>query len=217
MPYGDVKVEAEFEATEDGLTLTLDPNGGVVPNEEEPPQTVYVYSAGTDENTVPENPFIKEGHDFSRWNTLAKGNGTDYEAEADLDLTKLFASSASVTLYAQWTPQIYTVTFDQNLETVEKIAAEVDGAEDVSISGKMTEQSFTYGVSQALSANKFQLKGLPGYKFVGWNTERDGSGNGYLDKASVSATGDMTLYAQWAVGNFTVTFDPTCPRTTRIL
>ena len=37
-----------------------------------------------------------------------------------------------------------------------------------------------------------------GYAFAGWNTEKDGSGTAYADKASISLSGDLVLYAQWA-------------------
>ena len=45
-----------------------------------------------------------------------------------------------------------------------------------------------------------------GYTFAGWNTEANGKGTSYTDKASVSnltatANGEVTLYAQWAEAN----------------
>ena len=38
-----------------------------------------------------------------------------------------------------------------------------------------------------------------GYKFVGWNTSSDGTGNSYKDKASITngINADLSLYAQW--------------------
>ena len=47
-----------------------------------------------------------------------------------------------------------------------------------------------------LNQNKFTFEGKT---FVGWNTEADGSGIPYDDKASVTLTGDLTLYAQWSI------------------
>ena len=35
------------------------------------------------------------------------------------------------------------------------------------------------------------------YIFVGWNTEKDGSGTSYQAGDSVTLDGDLTLYAQW--------------------
>lgn len=45
-----------------------------------------------------------------------------------------------------------------------------------------------------LNKNTFTREG---YAFAGWNTQKDGSGTGYTDKAAVTLTGDLTLYAQW--------------------
>lgn len=71
----------------------------------------------------------------------------------------------------------YTVTFDAN------------GGE-----GSMSQQVFTEGVEQALSANKFTREG---HSFYGWNTIQDSTGTAYTDKQRIKVTSDMTLYAQW--------------------
>lgn len=63
----------------------------------------------------------------------------------------------------------------------------------------MSEQTFTHGVSQALSAHTFTREG---YGFTGWNTEPNGIGVSFTDGQSISVTSDVTLYAQWAVGQF---------------
>ena len=71
----------------------------------------------------------------------------------------------------------YVVTFDANGGT-----------------GTMKEQKFDEGVEQALSANSFTRDG---YSFSKWNTVKDGSGTSYTDGQKITATADMTLYAQW--------------------
>ena len=48
----------------------------------------------------------------------------------------------------------------------------------------------------------FENEGLENSKFLGWNTARDGSGEGFADEASVinlcdEAGDSITLYAQW--------------------
>jgi len=59
--------------------------------------------------------------------------------------------------------------------------------------GTMDPQLVT-ATNATLNKNTFTRDG---YAFAGWNTEKDGSGTGYSDKASVTLTGDLTLYAQW--------------------
>lgn len=82
----------------------------------------------------------------------------------------------------------YTVTFDSN------------GG-----SGTMVPQTFTEGVAQNLTLNAFTREG---FTFIGWNTAADGSSNSFADGASVTASGNATLYAQWqknAAAVYTVT------------
>ncbi len=99
--------------------------------------------------------------------------------------------TADTTLYAKWTANAYTVAFDAN------------GG-----SGTMSNQARTYGDGASLTANAFTRTG---YTFSGWNTAANGSGTAYADSASgnlsSTAGATVTLYAQWTVNNYTVTFD----------
>ena len=54
---------------------------------------------------------VKTGYTFNGWNTAAGGTGTSYAAGAT------FTISADTTLYAQWTPTTYTVTYSGNGNT----------------------------------------------------------------------------------------------------
>ena len=100
-------------------------------------------------------------------------------------------SSDGATLYAKtsgvWTASSYTVVFNGN------------GAKR----GSMQNQSFTYGMSKALSSNTYERTG---YVFNGWNTKADGTGTQYADQETVlnlAISGTVTLYAQWTEGNGT--------------
>ena len=50
-----------------------------------------------------------------------------------------------------------------------------------------------------------------GYSFAGWNTQPDGNGTAYDNEAVMTATatdkGPVTLYAQWTVHQYTISFD----------
>ena len=82
-------------------------------------------------------------------------------------------------------PTQYTVTFDAN------------GG-----SGSMTAQSAS--TATALTANTFTKDG---YTFSGWNTAANGSGTTYADGASYAFTADVTLYAQWTINQYTISFN----------
>ena len=86
----------------------------------------------------------------------------------------------------------YTVTFDRNGGT-----------------GSMSAQEFNCGESKALTANTFTKTG---YTFAGWNTEANGSGDSYINQQSVNLSSinndNITLYAQWQINSYKVTWEP---------
>ena len=64
------------------------------------------------------------------------------------------------------------------------------------------------GTTYTLPGNTFTNTG---YEFAGWNTEPDGTGDFYANKSTVqnlsTVKGDtVTLYAQWKIKTYTVTF-----------
>jgi len=130
--------------------------------------------------------FSRTDYHFTGWNTANDGSGTAYEdSQSVSNLTEV--NGVTVTLYAQWEANTYTVRFDPV----------------TSVYGEMTDQTFTYGVPQTLNANAFSM--TTG-EWLGWNTAADGSGTSYADQAEVvnltaENGGVVTLYAQWRVQN----------------
>ena len=133
---------------------------------------VQSFTSGSSATVTGAGTMTRTGYTFTGWNTAADGSGTPYVAG------DYYSSDANLTLYAHWQINTYTVTFDGNNHT----------------SGATTSQNFTYGVPQNLNANGFQRTG---YTFTGWNTAANGSGASYAEGARYTATGDITLYAQW--------------------
>ena len=99
----------------------------------------------------------RTGYTFAGWNTAMDGNGTSYAEGAT------FAMPAnSVTLYAVWTANSYTLSYDAN-----------GGSGDI----PMATASKNYGTTVTVLGN---IGTTPltkyGYTFVGWNTLANGSG-----------------------------------------
>ena len=129
------------------------------------------------------NAFTRIGYTFDGWSTTANGTVVYTDGQSVSNLTA--TNGATVDLYAQWTPITYTVRFNKNS----------DGA-----SGTMSDQAFTYGTAQNLTANAFTAP--TGYLFAGWSTNANGTGNTYTNGQSVSnLTAEngaiVDLYAQW--------------------
>jgi len=120
------------------------------------------------------------GYTLLGWSTNSGATSATYNAGAS------YVPTQNITLYAIWSINTYTVTFDPNGGT-----------------GTMAAQAFTYGVPQNLTINTFTKSG---HSFVGWS-EIQGGTLKYLDGASYTATGDATLYAIWETNACTITFD----------
>ena len=139
-----------------------------------------------------DNAFKRTGYSFTGWNTKADGSGTKYTNKQSVkNLTT--TNGATITLYAQWTPNAYTIRFNGNGST----------------SGSMNSMSMTYDTAKALTANAFKKTG---YTFKNWNTKADGSGTSYSDKQTVknltSSSGNIIdLYAQWTPITYTIKFN----------
>lgn len=72
-------------------------------------------------------------------------------------------------------------------------------------SGAPGAQTKWYGESLTLSSTK---PTRTGYTFVKWNTAKNGSGTNYNPGASYTSNGAVTLYAQWSVNTWTVSYNP---------
>ena len=116
--------------------------------------------------------FTRAGYIFNSWNTEPDGSGTSYADGASITI------SEDITLYAQWT-EGYTIRFDKN-------------ADDAS--GTINPLLVPKGTKITLPNRSYYRNG---YSFQGWNTAPDGTGTAYKDRASLTPTEDMTLYAQW--------------------
>ena len=66
--------------------------------------------------------------------------------------------------------------------------------------GDGTDYSVTYAVNADVTVMSASDVGFTreGYRFIGWNTQSNGSGTAYQPGASFQITQDTTLYAQWA-------------------
>ncbi len=123
--------------------------------------------------------FAMQNYHFTGWNTRSGGDGTAYEAGQVV--SNLSGGADSITLYAQWVHDSYTVRYDAN------------GG-----NGKILDDVFWIDAYEPLHQATFHRDG---YTFVEWNTKRDGSGTSYGDREEVmnlaKADGLVTLYAQW--------------------
>lgn len=123
------------------------------------------------------NSFTHAGYTFAGWNTKADGTGTAY---ADKASVKNLTESGTVTLYAQWTPTITTVTFDPQGGT-----NHLDGGTNTLKLG----YDYTSYYVQHVPVRK-------GYTFDGYYTGKNGTGVKVYGKGIDTDihAGDSTVY-----------------------
>lgn len=126
----------------------------------------------------------RTGYTFDGWYTATDG-GTKvtYSSVANI--------ASNHTLYAHWTNNIYTVSYNGNGST----------------GGSTYNTTHTYDVTSNLATNGYSRTG---YNFTGWNTKYDGSGTSYENGQSVinmAASGQVTLYAMWTEKEYFYAYD----------
>lgn len=169
---GDATVQANFVAGSYAVAYAGNgSDGGSVPVDASSP---YDYNSTV---TVLGNTgaLSRTGHSFAGWNTASDGSGTSYVEGNSFNI------ATDTTLYAQWTPETYTITYDGNGSTGGTVP---------------DSQTKTYGQALTLATNSGELV-KSGSTFDGWNSASDGSGNDYPEGGTFATDTDTTLYAKW--------------------
>ncbi|WP_167815196.1 InlB B-repeat-containing protein [Sporolactobacillus shoreae] len=169
---GDTTLYAKWTASRYSIMYDGNGNdGGSVPSNESDQYKSAVTLARNTGN------LSKIGYTFTGWNTESNGSGTAYAPGDSFTL-----GSANVQLYAQWTINPYTVSFDSN------------GGSAIS------DQKLNYGDSAVKPADPSQT----GYTFAGWYAD---NGLTKVFDFGTKITADTTLYAKWTANPYTVHFE----------
>ena len=154
----DTTLYAYWEAIPQTVTVSFDSNGGSACSSR-------AYTVGEAYGTLPSTQ--RTGYSFAGWFTSSSYGTRVYGTST--------VSSSATRLYAKWTANTYTVTFNAN------------GGE-VSPASKTVTYDSTYG---SLPAPAHE-----GYTFNGWFTAASG-GTQVTASSTVAITSGQTLYAHW--------------------
>jgi len=146
-------------------TVTFNANGGSV----SPSSITVTYGSTYASLPTP----TKTGHTFKGWYTSLSG-GTQITSS-----TKVTITSAQ-TLYAQWSVNFYTLTYNAN-------------GGSVSTSSKTVAYGSNYGTLPTPTRT--------GYTFNGWYTSA--SGGSKVSSSTTMGAGNATIYAQWTANSYT--------------
>ena len=138
------------------------------------------------------NKFTRTNYKFSGWSLTPNGNVAYKDGATVYNLT--LENNKTVTLYAKWIPNNYTIKYNANGGT-----------------GTMSDSSLPSNGAGKLAKCTFTREG---YKFVGWSTEADGNVI-YTDEDLVNGNNSsdvVTLYAIWledslSTETYTIKFD----------
>ena len=159
-------------------TIAYDANGGTgAPSS----QTGNYGSTIIVSNTIPK----RTGYTFKGWATDSKATTPQVQPGGTINCN--VNKNSTVTLYAIWSPNTYTVSYNANGGT-----------------GAPSSQSKTHGTALTLSSTK---PTRTGYTFLGWSTSSSATSATYTAGGSYTANAAATLYAVWKANVCTVTFN----------
>lgn len=149
-----------------------------------PPSTV-AHDYDETVTVAPPGDLERAHYGFAGWNTDPLGAGIAYAPDDTFTMP-----AHDVSLYAQWTINSHTVSYDGNVHT----------------SGDPPAASvYDYGTQVSVLGQGDLLK--TGHSYAGWNTHANGSGAQYSPGGSFFMPDeDVTLYAQWSVNQYGLTY-----------
>ena len=115
----------------------------------------------------------------------------DFNGDGKQDLAVANYGSNTVSIRLGECLNIYTVVYDGNGNT--SGTAPVDGNSPYTVNSTVT----VLGPGTLTKT---------GYTFASWNTAANGTGTSYTPAATFSITADTTLYAQWTINTYTLTY-----------
>ncbi|WP_227484957.1 InlB B-repeat-containing protein [Bifidobacterium longum] len=167
-----------------GYTVRFTGNGATGGNT---PDQAFQYNIG---QNLRRNGFTRDGYTFTGWkradNQQAYGDGQWVN-----NLTT--QPDGIVTMVAQWSANEAHIRYNPNPP-----AGKTAGG-----NGTPNWDGHT-GDTPAIGGNGWTIDG---YTFAGWTTNADGGGTKYAPGASWTASGTLTLYAQWTPGEAGLTYD----------
>ena len=139
--------------------------------------------------------FDRKDYLFAGWNTEPDGSGDSYGPDALFTMPE-----RNVDLYAQWSRKPVDTRKEKNSRLIYD-------------SNNTKDQKAFDGENPGLPGSIFTVDEnhflYEGWTFVGWNTKKDGSGEGYSFGDAVKLPDhDLYLYAQWLKNSaYTLTYD----------
>ena len=144
--------------------------------------------------TIASNGYTKTGYTFAGWTTKSDGSDdgygwTNWKGTWKYVDGQYGIANRKLQLYARWTPNKYTISYNGNGAT----------------GGSTANTTATYDQNVTIASNGYTKTG---YTFAGWTTKSNGADDGYgwtnwkgtwkyVDGQYGIASGKLQLYARW--------------------
>lgn len=166
---------SKWNTKSDGTGTSYNAGGSYTANANVTLYAQYTSSASTDSITLPSAP-TRSNYAFKGWYTASSGGTKAGDAGAS------YTPASSITLYAQWTQNSYTITYNANGGSF--------------TSGTSSTQTKPSGTDVTLYNGTKVTRS--GYTLSGWATSASGSVQ-YAAGATFTENNDKTLYAKWTL------------------
>ena len=159
--------------------------------------TIYEkYNTGYYSNSTATTPITnitipsKNNYTFGGYYANAEGTGTQYINSSGRILSNATAFTNNTVLYAKWTLNKKTITYNGNGNT----------------GGTVPTDSTQYNADASIIIAKNELI-KTGSSPNGWNTNRNGTGIHYTDEQVYTDSASLILYAEWRANTYTITYN----------
>lgn len=193
----DINVTATANYTANTYTVKYNANGG---NGEMADQAM-TYDKDA---TLSDNVFTRDNYTFRGWSTDPNGSVMYTDKQSVRNLTT--ENGATVTLYAVWTKNQYTINFDGNGGSVTTPSMVANMGEDVQLPTATKQYKVDFATNGGYLQNNTSTSKIVDVEFRGWSTNKDfveGTDKLYTgnekDLPTVNVNGESvaTLYAVW--------------------
>ena len=167
---GTITLYAQWSANT--FNITYIGNGGINIPLSETKQYDVIYNIS---NTIPS----RDGYNFMGWST-SNGGEIEYQPGSS------YNENADLTLYAIWSINSYTITYNGN------------GGSNIPSTGTK-DHNITYTISTTIPSKN-------GYNFMGWATTNGGNVV-YQPGDKYTGNNSLQLYAVWSAISYTITYN----------
>lgn len=154
--------------------------------------------------TLSDNVFTRDNYTFRGWSTDPNGSVMYTDKQSVRNLTT--ENGATVTLYAVWTKNQYTINFDGNGGSVTTPSMVANMGEDVQLPTATKQYKVDFATNGGYLQNNASTSKIVDVEFRGWSTNKnfvEGTDKLYTgnkkDLPTVNVNGESvaTLYAVW--------------------